>query len=285
MKDHIRARHEIARNWPLDERSWALRREIFETFTCAGRGHLPSAFSLVEILRALYDDVLRLDPARPAWEDRDRCILSKGHGCLAQYALLADKGFFPREHLKSFCRTGSILGGHPCATKIPGVEISTGALGHGLPVGLGMALDARMRKRTHRVFVVLGDGECNEGSVWEAAMSAGKRGLDNLVVIVDYNKYQSYGETSEVQELEPFAAKWEAFGFHCAEVNGHDLDALRAAFGAVPLMPGKPTAILCDTVKGKGVDLMEDNMKWHHKGALPDEEAAAIRGKLEGRRA
>lgn len=285
MKEYIHARHDASRGWPLDGRSLALRRAIFEAFLCAGRGHVASAFSLVEILRVLYDDILRFDPSRPDWPDRDRFILSKGHGCLAQYVLLAEKGFFPSEELRHFCKTDGLLGGHPCANKIPGVEISTGALGHGLSVGLGMALDANIRKSAHRVFVVLGDGECDEGSVWEAALSAGKRRLDSLTVIVDYNKYQSYGETSEVQELEPFADKWRSFGFHCQEINGHDLEALRGAFNAVPAVPGRPTAILCDTVKGKGVAEMEDNMKWHHMGRIPDEEAAAIQAQLEADRA
>lgn len=285
MKDFVRTRHDASLRAPLDERSRALRLMIVDMLACAGRGHLGSSLSLVEILRVLYDDILRFDPARPDWAERDRCILSKGHGCLAQYVLLADKGFFPRERLQEFCALDGLLGGHPSANKIPGVEVSTGALGHGLSVGLGMALDARIRGRKHRVFAVLGDGECNEGSVWEAALSAGKRGLDNLVVVVDYNKYQSYGETSEVQELEPFAAKWEAFNFHCVEVNGHDIEALRAAFGGVPLSPGKPTAVICDTVKGKGLDFAENNLQWHHKSSISEQEIASMRAQLEVRRA
>nr|WP_164879800.1 transketolase [Pseudodesulfovibrio sp. S3-i] len=267
---------------PLDARSMELRRTVVNMLECAQRGHIGSTMSLIEIMRVLYDDILRFDPANPGWMDRDRCILSKGHGCLAQYVILADKGYFPRERLNEFCACDGLLGGHPSANKIPGIEVSTGALGHGLPVGLGMAVDAKVRGRDNRVFVIMGDGECNEGSVWEAALSAGKRGLDNLVAMVDYNKYQSYGETSEVQELEPFAAKWEAFGFHCIEVNGHDVNALRKAFSRDVVVPGKPTAIICHTVKGKGVDFAENNLAWHHKSKLPADDITAMRQCLEG---
>jgi len=267
---------------PLDSRSQDLRHKVVDVLECAGRGHIGSSMSLIEIMRTLYDDVLRFDPSNPDWMERDRCILSKGHGCLAQYVMLADKDYFPSKRLDEFCACDGLLGGHPSAMKIPGVEISTGALGHGLSVGLGMAVDAKVRGRKNRVFVIMGDGECNEGSVWEAAMSAGKRGLDNLVAMVDYNKYQSYGETSEVQDLEPFAAKWEAFGFHCVEVNGHDVAELRATLNAVPQTPGKPTAIICHTVKGKGIDFAEDNLAWHHKSNLPAEDITAMRKSLEG---
>jgi len=282
VKDSVRQTHEASLATPLDSRGVALRQRVVDMLECAGRGHIGSSMSLIEIMRVLYDDILRHDPANPGWMDRDRCILSKGHGCLAQYVLLADKGYFPAERLREFCACDGLLGGHPSANKIPGVEVSTGALGHGLSVGLGMAVDARVRGRDNRVFVVMGDGECNEGSIWEAAMSAGKRGQDNLVAMVDYNKYQSYGETSEVQELEPFAAKWEAFGFHCVEVNGHDVEALRSALGSVPFTAGRPSAIICHTVKGKGVDFAENNLAWHHKSKLPADDIAAMRQCLQG---
>lgn len=266
----------------LDARSQGLRHKVVDMLECAQRGHIGSSMSLIEIMRVLYDDILRYKPDEPKWMDRDRCILSKGHGCLAQYIMLADKGFISADRMNEFCACDGLLGGHPSANKIPGVEVSTGALGHGLSVGLGMAVDAKVRGRDNRVFVIMGDGECNEGSIWEAAMSAGKRGLDNLVAMVDYNKYQSYGETSEVQELEPFAAKWEAFGFHCEEVNGHDVEALRKALSGAPLTPGKPTAIICHTVKGKGIDFAENNLAWHHKSKLPADDIAAMRQCLEG---
>lgn len=260
----------------LDDRSLALRRVAAHTFVDGGRGHLASAFSLVEILRVLYDEVLRFDPANPAWTERDRLILSKGHGCLALYTLLADKGFFPRAELELFCAFDGILGGHPDAAKVPGVEASTGSLGHGLSIGIGMALNARLRGKSYRTFVILGDGESNEGSVWEAAMCAGKHHLGNLVVITDYNKLQSCGPTREIMDLEPLADKWRAFGFGVVEVNGHDVQALREVFGQLPLEAGKPTSVICHTVKGKGVPHVENNLEWHHKSKLAPEAVADL---------
>ena len=266
----------------LDARSLALRRKVVETMIAGGRGHLPSALSLVEILRVLYDEVLRLDPVRPDWPLRDRCVLSKGHGCLALYALLQDKGFFPEEVLSTFCRPGSLLGGHPERGKVPGVEASTGSLGHGLPIGLGYALAGRLSHADYRTCVILGDGECDEGSTWEAAMIAAKHRLDSLVVIVDYNKQQSYAGTSEVLPLEPFSDKWRAFGFAVAEVDGHDVRALRQTFQTLPLAAGRPSAVICHTVKGKGIDFLEGDLAWHHKSALNsatvDQLFAALKG-------
>jgi transketolase len=265
----------------LDERSKALRRTVIQMLLAARRGHLGAAFSLVEILRVLYDDVLRFDPDNPRWPLRDRCILSKGHGCLSFYAILADKGFFPREELWKFCASDGILGGHPDAGKVPGVEASTGALGHGLSIGLGFALHARLVKSGARVFVILGDGECNEGSVWEAAMCAGKHKLSNLTAVVDYNKHQSYSSTAEVQDLEPFADKWRSFGFACREVDGHDVDALRDALGNTPYDDDRPSALICHTVKGKGVSFAENNMQWHHKAKITDAEVTSLLAALE----
>lgn len=253
---------------PLDERSLYLRRLVVDALAGGRRGHIGSSLSLIEILRVLYDDILRYRPDDPAWLERDRCILSKGHGCLALYAVLADKAFFPISELANFCRSGSILGGHPEAAKVPGVEASTGALGHGLAIGVGVALAQRMRGRHSRVFVILGDGEVNEGSVWEAAMSAAKHGLDNLVAMVDYNKIQSAGTTAEILELEPLVDKWRAFGFQSLEVDGHDVDALRAVLGDLPKKQGSPTAIVCHTVKGKGIDFAEHDPTWHHKSRI-----------------
>lgn len=266
----------------LDRRSLELRKAIVETVASSSRrGHIASAFSVVEILRVLYDEVLRYDAANPKWPGRDRCILSKGHGCLALYVLLAEKGFFPRSELQLFCKSEGILGGHPEHGKVPGVEFSTGSLGHGLPVGVGMAIAARRDGKPHRVFAVIGDGESNEGSVWEAALSAAKHKLDNLTVLVDYNKQQSYGTTSEVLELEPFGDKWRAFGFGVTEVNGHDIVQLRKALGGLPLSPGKPSTIICHTVKGRGVSFVEKNFSWHHKNRVTDEELTALLGELE----
>lgn len=276
MKDSAALWHKKAMAIQLDERSLALRRKIINILGCSKRGHLGSSLSLVEIIRVLYDDILRYDKDKPDWSERDRCILSKGHGCLTLYAMLADKKFFPEEETRKFCKRDSLFGGHPDAGKIPGVEASTGALGHGLSIGVGMAINARFEKNKVRVFAILGDGECNEGSVWEAAMAAGKHGLENLTVLVDYNKYQSYDATSKVQELEPFAEKWRAFGFATAEVNGHDLNDLRQVLENLPDTLGKPTAIICHTVKGKGISFVENNLAWHHKSSLNDDDILAL---------
>jgi transketolase len=265
----------------LDARSRHLRRLIVRALAGGDRGHIGSSMSLVEILRVLYDDVLRYRPHQPRWLERDRFILSKGHGCLAQYALLADKGFFPPEALDTFCRRDSILGGHPEAGKVPGVEASTGALGHGLSVGLGMALAQRIAGRASRVFVVLGDGESDEGSVWEAAMCAGKHRLANLTALVDYNKIQSAGFTRDIQDLEPLLDKWRAFNFAAAEVDGHDVAALRDLFARLPLDPERPSAIICHTVKGKGIPFAENDPAWHHKAKLGAETIARLQAALE----
>jgi transketolase len=268
---------------PLDARSIHLRRLIVDALVGGERGHIGSSLSPIEILRVLYDDVLRHRPNQPNWPERDRCILSKGHGCLALYAVLADKGYFPADLLATFCRKGSILGGHPEHGKVPGVEASTGALGHGLSIGVGMALAARMQKRDSRVFVVMGDGEINEGSVWEAAMSAGKHKLSNLVAIVDYNKIQSAGTTALIQDLEPLTDKWRAFGFATIDVDGHDVAKLRELFARLPLDAEKPTAIVCHTVKGKGIPFAEHDPEWHHKSKVSRDLGDQLYAALEQR--
>lgn len=266
----------------LDERSLALRRTIIHTLGAGQRGHVGAAFSLVEILRVLYDDVLRFKSAEPKSPERDRFILSKGHGCLALYALLADKGFIGEAELQKFCKPDGLLGGHP-EHHIPGVEASTGSLGHGLSIGLGMAINARFEKSGRRTFVVIGDGESNEGSVWEAAMSAGKHGLEDLCVLTDYNKHQSYGSTAMVQDLEPLGDKWRAFGFGVRDVNGHDVNELRSVLTSLPAVPGKPTAVICHTVKGKGISFAENNMEWHHQNKVGPKDVDRLLAALEGR--
>jgi transketolase len=255
----------------LDKRSIELRKLIVRALIGGKRGHVGSSLSPLEIFRVLYDDVMKFDPNNQNWEARDRCILSKGHGCLALYVLLADKGFFSFEELDKFCHYGALLGGHAEA-KVPGVEFSTGALGHGLSVGVGVAMALRMKKNPARVFVVLGDGEINEGSVWEAAMSASNNRLDNLVALIDYNKIQSYGFTHEVADLEPLVDKWKSFGFETVEVNGHDTAALRSSLQA-PMKKGKPKAIVCHTIKGKGISYAENDPDWHHKSKVSVEDA------------
>lgn len=267
---------QLGRSAVLDERSLYLRSRVVEIFEHSRRGHLGASYSLMEILRVLYEDILHYDPVRPKWEKRDRFILSKGHGCLALYVVLAEMGFFPEAELWKFCKADGILGGHPDAHKIPGIEASTGALGHGLSVGVGMALAGRTGGSSHRVFVVVGDGECNEGSIWEAALSAGNRGLSNLCILVDYNKQQSYDTTYSVQDLEPFTDKWKSFGFAVGEVDGHDVAALREILGGIPLERDRPTAVICHTVKGKGIDFAENNLAWHHKSKISDEDLSAM---------
>jgi transketolase len=262
----------------LDARSRELRLKAVTAFAAARRGHLPSAFSLVEILRVLYDRVMRFDPVRPQWEERDRLIFSKGHGCLALYAILADKGFFPESELLGFCQPEGRLGGHPEFGKVPGVEASTGSLGHGLSMGVGRAL--ALRGQGPRVFVLDSDGECDEGSLWEAALGAAKHRLDHLTVLVDCNHMQSYGSTAEVLPLDPLADKWRAFGIAAEEVDGHDPDRLEAALARVPFQPGRPSVLICHTVKGKGVPFMENNPSWHHKNRATDAEIAAVRAAL-----
>ena len=236
---------------------------VIEAMDGGGRGHLGSAMSLIEIMRVLYDDVAHHRPDEPDWSGRDRVILSKGHGCLALYAILADHGYFPRNELKTFCHQISFLGGHPEMGKVPGVEASTGALGHGLAIGTGMAMAAKIENRDTRVLVVMGDGEINEGAIWEAAMHAAKHGLCNLVAIVDYNKIQQSGHVHDVLGLEPLADKWRAFGWSVRELDGHDMAEITAALDALPFAPDRPSLIIAHTVKGKGVSFAEDSHLWH----------------------
>jgi transketolase len=260
----------------MDQRSKDLRKLIVQALEGGGRGHLGSSMSLVEVLRVLFDSYLRYKSDQPKWNERDRFILSKGHGCLALYALLADKGFFDADELLTFCKLDSRLGGHPERNKLPGIEASTGALGHGLSMGVGVALAAKIRKQDYRVVVAMGDGEINEGSVWEAAMSAAKHQLSNLTIMIDYNKLQSYGLTKEVLDLEPLTDKWASFGFAVEEVDGHDVDALENLMQRLPLNNDKPTAIICHTIKSKGFPFAEGKPEWHHKSGLKPEDIQAM---------
>jgi len=257
-----------------------VRRTITDMVIAAARGHIGSAFSIVETLLVLYKGgILKVDPMNPQWEDRDRLILSKGHGCLALYPILADLGFFHKDELMKYCKPDGILGGHPEHTKIPGVEASTGALGHGLSIGIGMALAARMNKRSYGVYVILGDGECDEGSIWEGALHASKHKLSNLTAIVDYNKQQSYSDVAEVLPLEPFADKWRAFGFEVAEAHMDRPEELEALLKR-PRGDG-PRVIITHTIKGKGISFIEKNLSWHHKGKLTPLEIENIFNELE----
>lgn len=240
-----------------------------------GSSHIGSVFSMADILAVLYGGILRVDPANPRWKDRDRFILSKGHAGAGVYAALAERGFFPIDKLASHYRDGSDLSGHVSHKGVPGVELSTGSLGHGLPVGAGMAYAAMLDRKSHRVFVLLSDGECDEGSNWEAILFASHHRLDHLNVIVDYNKVQSLKPVPETLGLEPFADKWRSFGWSVTEVDGHDHDQLRAALSTLPLDSGKPSCVIAHTIKGKGVSFMEHSVLWHYRTAKGDEFAAA----------
>ena len=242
----------------------------------ARSAHIGGSLSMADLLAALYGGILRVNPALPEWADRDRFVLSKGHACAALYATLALRGFFPEEGLESFYQDGGRLFGHVTHAGVPGVEISTGSLGHGLSVASGMAWAARSDGKSHRVFVLLSDGECDEGSVWEAALFAGHHRLDNLIAIVDYNKIQSLGHVREVLNLEPLAAKWTAFGWAVKEVDGHDMAQVVKALSTVPIETGRPSCVLAHTVKGKGVSFMENNPAWHGKAPTKEQEQQAL---------
>lgn len=243
-----------------------IRREILTTIHAAGLGHVGGDLSVTDILVTLFGGVLRIDPGNPAWAQRDRFILSKGHCAAALYAVLAHCGFFPRARLADFAAPMSPLNGHPSRCKVPGVETSTGPLGHGLPVGAGCATAARMAGQSWRTFVVLGDGELQEGSNWEAAMYAAQQGLEGLTAIVDRNRLQQGASTAETNDLEPLADKWTAFGWETHVVDGHCFEQLQSVLARAPC--GRPRAVIANTVKGKGVSFMENAVEWHHK--VPD---------------
>lgn len=250
----------------LDALAKSLRARIVETSSKTGTPHLGSCLSCVDILVALYFSVLRIDPANPRDAKRDRCILSKGHGAPALFQVLAKRGFYPEGMLESYGADGGVFAEHPPTPEhLAGIEAATGSLGHGLPLGLGMALAGRIQGHAYNVYAVLSDGECNEGSVWEAAMLAASQRIANLCVIVDFNKWQATGRSREVMALDPLAEKWRAFGWNAVEVDGHDFSSLLGALNQFPAENGRPTAIIAHTVKGKGVSFMEDDNNWHYR--------------------
>lgn len=232
--------------------------------------HIGASLSMADLLAVLYDGILHVDASRPDWPERDRFILSKGHGCAAIYAVLAERGFFAREWLDTFYQNGSCLFGHITHHNLPGVEASTGSLGHGLSIGCGMALASKRDGQSYRVFVLLSDGECDEGSTWEAALFAPHHQLDNLVAIVDYNKIQALGMVKEILNLEPLGKKWRDFGWAVREIDGHDFEQIEKVLLSIPFTSGKPTCIIAHTVKGKGVSFMENQVAWHYQ--YPDNE-------------
>lgn len=264
-----------ARVGVLSERARETRRAIVRTIAAAGQGHIGGDLSVTDILTTLFNGVLRVDPANPTWADRDRFVLSKGHCAAALYATLAHCGFFSASELTTFMQPLSPLNGHPNRVKVPGVETNTGPLGHGLPVAVGAAVGAKLTGSSSRVFVVLGDGEMQEGSNWEALMSAAHFGLDNLTVIVDRNRLQQGARTEETSSLDPLDDKLAAFGLEVRSIDGHDYSALIDAFG--PSTTGKPVGVIANTTKGKGVSFIEDRVEWHHKVPSAEQVAAALK--------
>lgn len=255
-----------------------LRARTVLTSHRTGTPHLASCLSCVDILTAAYFHALRIDPARPADEGRDRFILSKGHGAPALFQVLALRGFYPLSRLADYGQDGSVFAEHPPApAHLPGIEAATGSLGHGLPLALGMALAGRIRGHAYRAIAVLGDGECNEGSVWEAAMLAAAQRVENLCVVIDYNRWQATGRSEEVMALAPLADKWRAFGWSVREVDGHDVEELARQLEHLPDGSGKPVCLVAHTVKGKGVSFMQDDNNWHYRIPGQDDVARALR--------
>ena len=257
-----------------EARARRIREHTLRMVHRANASHIGTGLSMTDILAVLYAGIARVDPRNARDPGRDRVILSKGHGAAAFYAALAEAGFFDPKLLDTFCQDGSPLAGH-VSHHVPGVDFSTGSLGHGLSLGCGVALGMKRDGRPGRAFVILSDGECDEGSIWEAVLFAPHHHLDNLVAIVDYNKIQSFGTVKEVLDLEPFADKWRAFRWHVLAVDGHDHAALREAFERTPV-PGKPTVIIANTVKGKGVSFMEDDLLWHYRSPSVEQLEKAI---------
>jgi transketolase len=254
----------------LKKAAHQLREDIIDITYWAGGAHIGGAMSMAEIMVILYHKYLNINPADPDWADRDRMVLSKGHGGVGYAPLLARKGYFDFEQLKEFNKFMSPFGMHLDCLKVRGVDVSTGSLGHGLPIAAGMALGARTRKKSWRTYCLLGDGECNEGSNWEAAMAINHYKLTNLITFVDRNKLMIDGTTEQIMGLEPFADKWRAFGFNVIEVDGHDFIKLGDAIDAAQAETAAPTVIIAHTVKGKGVDFMENQVKWHYGGLDTD---------------
>ncbi len=252
------------------KRSRKIRAQIVYMMHKANASHIGSCFSIVDILTVLYSGILRVTPDSIQSPHRDRFILSKGHAAAAVYATLCEAGFFNKDWLERYCQNAGPLGGH-ITSNVPGVEVSTGSLGHGLSIGCGMALASRSEKEQYRVVVLMSDGECDEGSVWEAALFAPSQHLENLTVIIDYNKIQSFDRVKNVMDLEPFAAKWRSFGWAVKEIDGHNFTDIQKTFASLPFKKGKPSCIIAHTIKGKGVSFMEDKLEWHYKSPTQEQ--------------
>ena len=260
----------------LREKARQARKDIVDVTAWSGGAHIGGALSVTDILIILYHKYLNIDSANPQWEDRDRVVLSKGHAGVGYAAVLARKGYFDFDLLKSFNKFKSPFGMHLDGLKVKGVDVSTGSLGHGLPIGVGLALGARLQKKNWYTYCILGDGECNEGSIWEAAMSAAKWKLDNLTVIMDRNNLQNDTYVDELMPIEPVADKWRAFGWHVLEIDGHDMDAVVQALESSKASKEGPTIIIAHTIKGKGVSYMENVCEWHGKAPSQDQARDAL---------
>lgn len=260
----------------LEEQAKIIRRYVIKMLAKAGSGHPGGSLSAVDLLVVLFYNKMRHNPQQPKWQDRDRFILSKGHGCPALYAILADMGYFSVDKLETLRQFGSILQGHPCMKTTPGIEISSGSLGQGLSVGLGIALAAKLDKKDYRTYVMLGDGEIEEGQIWEAAMAASHYKAENLCAILDQNELQIDGFIHDVMSSHPIPAKWRSFGWHVIEINGHNYKAIIDAYNEAEKIKGRPTIIVAKTVKGKGVSFMENQVDWHGKAPTKEEAEKAL---------
>jgi transketolase len=260
----------------LEKMAAVIRCDIIEMICTAAAGHPGGSLSSADIVTALYFRIMRIDPEDPGWPDRDRFILSKGHACPVWYAALAERGYFDKAHLATLRRLDSILQGHPTMNKTPGIDMTVGSLGHGLSAGLGMALSGKLRKKDYHVWVIIGDGESQEGSIWEAAMAASKWKLDNLTAILDYNHLQNDDSVDKVMPIDPLIDKWKAFGWHVIEIDGHNMKDIVDALEATRSFKGMPTMIVANTVKGKGVSFMENVCEWHGKAPCQEEADKAL---------
>jgi len=260
----------------LEKKTYEIRESVIRMLANANAWHAGSNLSIVDILTVLYFSFMRHDPKNPEWKDRDRFILSKGHGCATLYAVLAQIGYFPKEELMNYRKSCGMLEGHPNMATTPGVEMSTGCLGQGLSAGVGMALAGELDKKTFRIFVLIGDGESQEGQIWEAAMAAAHYKLDNLVCILDYNKCQSGWRIEDAMRIEPLTLKWHSFGWYVIEIDGHNIQEILDAFGNASDVKGKPTVIVAHTIKGKGVSFMEDVVEWHARPVTQEDGERAL---------
>jgi len=260
----------------LEQMAVIIRCDIIDMICTAAAGHPGGSLSAADVVTALYFRVMRIDPKNPGWPDRDRFILSKGHACPVWYAALAERGYFDKSHLKTLRRMGSILQGHPDMRKTPGIDMTAGSLGHGLPAGLGMALSGKLQQKDYHVFVVIGDGESQEGSIWEASMAAPRFKLDNLTAILDYNHLQNDDSVDDIMPIHPAVDKWQAFGWHVIDIDGHNMAQVVAALEEAKSHQGTPTMIVANTVKGKGVSYMENVCEWHGKAPCQEEADQAL---------